>query len=91
MPRIGVRKLYFLLEDTFNSMSIKIGRDAFFDFLRQERMLVKPVKNYTKTTNSKHWLRKHPNLLLNLKIKEPEQVFVSDITYVKSIEDTHYL
>ena len=55
MPRIGVRKLYFLLEDTFNSMSIKIGRDAFFDFLRQERMLVKPVKNYTKTTNSKHF------------------------------------
>jgi len=91
MPKIGVRKLYYLLEDTFNSMSIKLGRDALFDFLRQEHMLVKPVKNYTKTTNSKHWLRKHPNLLLNLKVKEPEQVFVSDITYIKSFENTHYL
>jgi len=49
------------------------------------------MKNYTKTTNSKHWLRKHPNLLSNLVIKEPEQVFVSDITYVKSMKDTHYL
>ena len=91
MPRIGVRKLYYLLEETFKSMSVKIGRAAFFDFLRQEHMLVKPMKNYTKTTNSKHWLRKHPNLLVNLNIKEPEQVFVSDITYVKSMEDTHYL
>jgi len=91
MPRIGVRKLYYLLEETFKSMTVKIGRDAFFDFLRQEHMLVKPMKNYTKTTNSKHWLRKHPNLLVNLNIKEPEQVFVSDITYVKSMEDTHYL
>ena len=36
MPRIGGRKLYYLLEETFNSRFIKIGRDAFFDFLRKE-------------------------------------------------------
>ena len=91
MPRIGTRKLYFLLAERLRLMSIKIGRDALFDLLRKENMLVKPKKNYTKTTNSKHWLRKHPNLFLGLEVKGPEEVFVSDITYVKSQEKTHYL
>lgn len=91
MPRIGTRKLYYLLKDEFNRQGIKIGRDALFDYLRSESMLIKPKKNYTKTTNSKHWLRKYPNLLKDTKATEPEQYFVSDITYIKSRERTHYL
>ncbi|WP_299683572.1 DDE-type integrase/transposase/recombinase, partial [uncultured Tenacibaculum sp.] len=70
---------------------IKIGRDALFDYLRSESMLIKPKKNYTKTTNSKHWLRKYPNLIKDKKAVKPEQYFVSDITYIKSRERTHYL
>jgi putative transposase len=91
MSRIGTRKLYYLLKDEFEGLSIKIGRDAFFDYLRSEHLLIKPKKNYTKTTCSKHWLRKHPNLIKETKIEHPEQVFVSDITYIKSRERTHYL
>ena len=91
MPRLGTRKLYFLLKDEFDRLQIKIGRDALFKYLRNENLLIKPRKNYTKTTNSKHWLRKHPNLLKDITLQRPEQVFVSDITYVKSREKTHYL
>lgn len=91
MPRIGTRKLYYLLKEDFNRLGIKIGRDALFDYLRDESMLIKPKKNYTKTTNSKHWLRKHPNLMKETKASQVEQYFVSDITYVKSKERTHYL
>lgn len=91
MPRLGARKLYFLLKQSFVENGIKIGRDAFFAYLKREQMLVKPIKNYTRTTFSKHWLRKYPNLLKNLDIKRTEQVFVSDITYIKSGERTHYL
>ncbi len=91
MPRIGTRKLYYLLKEDFNKLQIKIGRDALFAYLKSEHLLVKPKKNYTKTTNSKHWLRKHPNLLKELIPERPEHVFVSDITYVKSRERTHYL
>jgi len=91
MPRLGTRKLYYLLKDEFVRKGIKIGRDALFDYLREEHMLIRPKKNYTKTTHSKHWLRKHPNLLEGRKVQMPEQVFVSDITYVKSRERTHYL
>ena len=91
MPRIGTRKLYYLLKDDFVRLNIKIGRDALFDFLRSEHMLIKPKKSYAKTTNSKHWLKKHPNLMKEVKIERPEQFFVSDITYVKSRESIHYL
>jgi len=91
MPRIGTRKLYFLIKRDLEELNIKIGRDGLFDYLRSEKMLVKPKKNYTKTTNSKHWLKKYPYLLKDTKVERPEQVFVSDITYIKSRERTHYL
>ena len=91
MPRLGTCKLYYLLKSRFNESNIKIGRDAFNNYLRSENMLIKPKKSYTKTTNSKHWLRKHPNLIKEIKLERPEQVFVSDITYIKTKERTHYL
>jgi len=91
MPRIGTRKLYYLLKEEFVRLNIKIGRDALFNYLRSEYLLVKPKRSYTKTTNSKHWLRKHPNLLKEIKPKRPGHIFVSDITYIKSRERTHYL
>lgn len=91
MPRIGTRKLYYLLESKFKIYGIKIGRDALFNYLKSEYLLIKPKKNYTKTTHSKHWLRKHPNLLEEYQPTQPEQVFVSDITYIKSRKKTHYL
>jgi transposase InsO family protein len=91
MPRVGTRKLYYMLKQELADLNIKIGRDGLFDYLRTENLLIKPKRNYTKTTNSKHWLRKYPNLLKGLKPIRPEQVFVSDITYIKSRERTHYL
>lgn len=91
MPRLGTRKLYYLLEERFKNHGIKIGRDALFNYLKREHLLIKPKKNYTKTTHSKHWLTKHPNLLKQCAPTKPEQVFVSDITYIKSREKTHYL
>lgn len=91
MPRLGTRKLYYLLKGEFRKEGIKIGRDALFAYLKSESMLIKPKKNYTKTTNSKHWLRKYPNLMKGVIATRPEQYFVSDITYVKSRERTHYL
>ena len=91
MPRLGGRKLYFLLKPTFAAQGIRLGRDGFFDYLRAHRLLVKPVKRYTKTTHSKHWMKKYPNRLKGQEIKQAEQVFVSDITYVETDDGVHYL
>lgn len=86
MPRLGTRKLYHLL-----GSELSVGRDKLFDILRANQLLVKPKRSYTKTTNSKHWLRKHPNLLKDIEVKRTQEVYVSDITYVKSKQGVHYL
>lgn len=91
MPRIGTRKLYFLIKDELEALNIKIGRDVLFNFLRAEHLLVKPKRSYIKTTNSKHWLKKHPNLIKDIKLVKPEQLWVSDITYIKTDHGHEYL
>jgi putative transposase len=91
MPRLGTRKLHHLLSDAFNHCQLKVGRDKLFSILRMERMLISPLKNFTVTTNSKHWLRKHPNLIKEKEYKLPEQLWVSDITYLKTKECVSYL
>ena len=90
MPRIGGRKLYFLLKPKFIEQGISLGRDAFFRYLKNERLLVKSKRSYTKTTFSKHWMKKHPNLLKDVQRSRPEDIFVSDITYVQSAQGVHY-
>jgi transposase InsO family protein len=91
MPRVGTRKLYGLIKPELKHLGIKLGRDGLFDYLRSEGLLVKPKRSYTKTTWSKHWMRKHPNLYQNMEVNCAEQAFVSDITYLESDEGVHYL
>lgn len=91
MPRLGTRKLYYLIKPALIERGIKLGRDGLFDYLRDENLLVKPRRSYTKTTFSRHWMRKHPNLLKDIVADHPEKVFVSDITYLESDEGIHYL
>jgi transposase InsO family protein len=68
-----------------------MGRDVLFNFLRAEHLLIRPLKQYTKTTDSKHWLKKYPNLIQTLVVDRPEQLWVSDITYIKAKEGNLYL
>jgi transposase InsO family protein len=89
MPRIGTRKLYCLLSDKLHLM--KIGRDKFFDILRANHLLVHPKRSYHITTNSHHRFRKHENRILDLEINRPEQVWVSDITYIGKRNSPCYL
>jgi putative transposase len=91
LPRLGTRKLYHRLKGDFKNHGIKIGRDALFDFLRSEHLLIRPKRSYRKTTNSKHWLHKYPNLLQHSKPVSANQVWVSDITYVETENQTTYL
>lgn len=89
MPRIGTRKLYYLLLDKLRHL--KIGRDKFFNILRANHLLIEPKRSYHVTTNSHHRFRKHQNLVLNTVINRPEQVWVSDITYIGKREKPCYL
>jgi putative transposase len=89
--RWGGRKLHPLLELEKSGFSIKIGRDKLFGLLRENGLLVKPRKRKYFTTQSHHWLRKYENLVENLVINRPNQLWVSDITYLKINQDVYYL
>jgi putative transposase len=87
MPRLGVRKLHYLLQES----NVPIGRDQLFGLLREKGLLVLKRRKYTITTNSKHWLRKYPNLAKNITLTHPEQLWVADITYLDTKNGHLYL
>lgn len=83
MPKLGTRKLHYLLK----SNGIEVGRDQLFSWLRSQGLLIYKKRRYTVTTNSKHWMRKYSNIIKGLTINRPEQVWVADITYLDTAED----
>ena len=91
MPRLGVRKLQVLLRENGHD----IGRDRLFGLLRDSGMLVKRHRSRTVTTNSRHWMKKWPNLIREVEPSRPDEVWVSDITYIEvkreSTKDFLYL
>jgi transposase InsO family protein len=91
LPRLGTRKLYHLLVEDFKKEYIAVGRDKLFSILRKEQLLIVKKKSYTKTTDSKHWMHKYPNLIKGLQPKAPEQIWVADITWLNVKQSTCYL
>jgi len=90
-PRVGTRKLYEALESTFEAMDLKVGRDKLFHILREHEMLVKRKKASCKTTDSYHRFHKYNNLVKGMDVTAPNQVWVSDITYIRTINGFCYL
>ncbi|MFO7613858.1 MAG: IS3 family transposase [Bacteroidales bacterium] len=90
MPRMGGRKLIHLIKEKSEGQ-IAVGRDGFYNLLRRNGLLVRRRRNRVVTTNSFHWLRKYPNLIRDLKATRPNQIWVSDITYIKTDEGFLYL
>lgn len=80
LPRLGTLKLYHILHPELRQ--IKVGRDTLNTILKVNGMLVKPLRQYRKTTCSTHFLKKHKDLVTGKDITRPEQVWVSDITYI---------
>jgi putative transposase len=91
MSRIGVRKLLEMITPGLLRQSLEIGRDAFFDLLREHGLLIRKRKRKVITTYSRHWLKKYPNLIKELIIDRPNQVWVSDITYIETDQGFMYL
>ncbi len=90
-PRLGTVKVYEKIKPELKEQFIKMGREKLNKLLREERMLVKKKKNFPRTTNSYHRFRKWPNLIKDMIINAPEQVWVSDITYISTMKGFMYL
>jgi transposase InsO family protein len=92
MPRIGTRKLYYMLNETLEKHKIKLGRDKLFDLLDEYGLLVRRRKRRkVSTTDSDHPYRKYPNLIRELVVTRPNQLWVSNITYISMEEEFCYL
>ena len=90
-PRVGTRKLIKMIQPSLAEQNLKIGRDSLFNVLRKFDLLVKRKKNTFKTTNSYHRFHKYSNLIKELEITKPNQVWVSDITYIRTVNGFSYL
>ena len=90
-PKMGVRKTYRLIRDDMRALNIKMGRDALFDLLASEHMLVQKRKRKHITTNSNHLYKKYPNLIKDFSPDAPNKLWVSDITYIRTQREFLYL
>ena len=90
MPRIGGRKLQYLINKELPE-ELQMGRDKFFNWLRDNNLLVRRRKMKIYTTNSHHWLHKYPDLIKGFVPTAPNQLWVSDITYIQTEEGVMYL
>jgi putative transposase len=91
VPMLGTRKLLHMLIPEMEKHEIKMGRDLLYDLLRFHGLLIRRRRRMVKTTDSHHWLRKYPNLITHLTVSAPEQLWVSDITYIRTLEGFSYL
>jgi len=91
MNKIGSIKLHVMLRESLLLHGISIGRDSFCLLLREHDLLVKRRRKYVRTTNSYHHYRKWPDLITNVDPDAPGQLWVSDITYLRTRDGFVYL
>ncbi len=91
LPREGVRKPMRPLKKEFEKHHLKVGRDTLFKILRDHNMLTLRKKYSARTTNSYHRFHKYKNTIKELEVNKPNQVWVSDITYIRTVKGFCYL
>jgi transposase InsO family protein len=90
-PRLGGKKMHYLLKPELKKAGVRIGRDRFFEVLDERGLLLDPLPKAPRTTNSRHSLPVFKNLLADMQVDAPNQAWVSDITYLRTEEGFLYL
>lgn len=91
LPKVGSKKLYHMVKPFMEKETIKCGRDKFYSLLKSQGLILKRKRNYMRTTYTHPWMHGFGNKIENLIINRSEQVWVSDITYIKTKERYKYL
>ena len=86
MGRIGCRKLQHLINSRLPE-DMKVGRDALYTLLERNSLLHKRRRKSVRTTWSNHWMHKYPNLITGVIPTASNQIWVSDITYIETVND----
>jgi transposase InsO family protein len=91
-PRLGTRKLYHLLKPELEEVGVRLGRDRMFEELRRRDLLLEPIPaQYPHTTQSYHNLPVFRNLVRDKALSAPNQVWVSDVSYLRTAEGFLYM
>jgi putative transposase len=90
-PKLGCRKLLYLIDKELDEAGVSIGRDRFFRLLFRYKLLIEKRRCYHKTTDSRHGFEVYRNLLKDMVLISCNQAFVSDITYIRTDEGFIYL
>jgi len=91
-PRLGTRKLHHLLAGELKRAGVCIGRDRMFEELRKRQLLLQPLRaEYPRTTQSYHNLPVFRNLIKDKEATQPNEIWVSDLTYLRTLEGYLYL
>lgn len=90
--RLGTRKLLHEMHTFLEEHGFQIGRDAMFNLLAERGMLItKRKRRGCITTLSKHRFKKYPNIIKDFIPIAPNQLWVSDITYIHLPDGFAYL
>lgn len=91
-PGLGCAKLYLIIKKLFEETGSMPGRDAFIELLRRNGLMVRlKRRRHYRTTDSNHHYRKYPNLIEDVVPSHPNEIWVSDITYVETGDGVCYL
>lgn len=90
-PHLGGRKLLHMLREDLAKADVVVGRDRFFQVLRDHELLIERAVRSARTTDSRHSFRVYENLLKDRQLTRPHQALVSDITYIRTAEGFVYL
>jgi putative transposase len=91
-PRLGGRKLYHLIAPELKAAGVKLGRDRLFVELGKVGWLVeRKPSEWPKTTQVDPNLPVFQNLIKKCPATRPNQVWVADITYIRTREAFMYL
>jgi putative transposase len=90
--RLGVRKLYYLIGPELKAAGVKLGRDRLFAELAKVGLLVERKRSeWPKTTHFNANLPVFKNLIRRCQVTGPNQVWVADITYIRTQQGFLYL
>ena len=81
--KIGVRKIYDIITPYLVEHGIKIGRDQLNELMREHGLLVRKRRPRKPRTTITCWWRRYPNLIRDYVPTWANQVWVSDITYIR--------
>lgn len=90
-PCLGSRKLHLLLAPFMHEHGLHLGRDGFFELLRSHGLLIRKRRSGPRTTFSRHRFKKYPDLFKGAMVSRADQVWVSDITYIRLSRGFAYL